>query len=89
MMNLAHGSSHASYIGKIISLCVTFSRWVLQIKDKKKNLINSFYHQLILLMEKEIAIHFYSCQENPMEPGRLQSIGSQKFSHDWSDLAHK
>ena len=29
----------------------------------------------------------YSCLENPMEPGGLQSIGSQRVEHDWSDLA--
>ena len=30
-----------------------------------------------------------SCLENPMdrEPGRLQSMGSQRVTHDWSDLA--
>ena len=39
-------------------------------------------------MEKEMAIHFYSYQENPMEPGRLQSIGLQRFGYDWSNLAH-
>ena len=31
----------------------------------------------------------YSCQENPTEePGRLQSIGSQRVGHDLSGLAH-
>ena len=31
----------------------------------------------------------YSCLENPMdkEPSRLQSMGSQRVGHDWSDLA--
>ena len=31
----------------------------------------------------------YSCLENPMdgEPGRLQSMGSLRVGHDWSDLA--
>ena len=31
----------------------------------------------------------YSCLENPMdrEPARLQSIGSHRVGHDWSDLA--
>ena len=32
----------------------------------------------------------YSCLENPMdreEPGRLQSMGSHRVGHDWSDLA--
>ena len=30
----------------------------------------------------------YSCLENPMkeEPGRLQSMGSQRIRHDWSTL---
>ena len=26
----------------------------------------------------------YSCLENPMEPGRLQSTGSQRVGHDWA-----
>ena len=32
----------------------------------------------------------YSCLENSWteEPGRLQSIGSHRVGHDWSDLAH-
>ena len=31
----------------------------------------------------------YSWLENPMEePGRLQSTGSQRVRHNWSDLAH-
>ena len=32
----------------------------------------------------------YSCRENPWteEPGGLQSIGSHRIGHDWSDLAH-
>ena len=30
----------------------------------------------------------YSCLENPMDRGRLQSIGSQRVGHDQSDLAH-
>ena len=32
----------------------------------------------------------YSCLENPMdteEPGGLQSMGSQRVGHNWSDLA--
>ena len=31
----------------------------------------------------------YSCLENPLdrEPARLQSIGSHRVGHDWSDLA--
>ena len=31
----------------------------------------------------------YSCLENPMdkEPGGLQSVGLQRFGHDWSNLA--
>ena len=31
-----------------------------------------------------------SCLKNPVteEPGRLQSMGSQRVRHDWSDLAH-
>ena len=29
----------------------------------------------------------YSCLENPMEPGGLQSIASQRVGHHWSDLA--
>ena len=30
----------------------------------------------------------YSCLENPMEeePGGLQSMGSHRVGHDWSDL---
>ena len=30
----------------------------------------------------------YSCLENLMdvEPGRLQSIGSQRVRHDWTDM---
>ena len=32
----------------------------------------------------------YFCLENPWtdEPGRLQSLGSQRIRHDWSNLAH-
>ena len=33
----------------------------------------------------------YSCLENPMvreEPGGLQSVGSQRVKHDWSNLTH-
>ena len=31
----------------------------------------------------------YSCLENPMEePGGLQSIGSQRVGHEWSDWAY-
>ena len=32
----------------------------------------------------------YSCLENPWTevPGGLQSVGSQRVGHDWSDLAH-
>ena len=26
----------------------------------------------------------YSCLENPQEPGRLQSMGSQRVRHDWA-----
>ena len=26
----------------------------------------------------------YSCLENPMEPGRLQSMGSLRVGHDWA-----
>ena len=26
----------------------------------------------------------YSCLENPMEPGRLQSMGSRRVGHDWA-----
>ena len=29
----------------------------------------------------------YSCLENPMDRG-LQSVGSQRVGHDWSNLAH-
>jgi len=34
--------------------------------------------------------HQYSCLESPWteEPGRLQSIGSHRVRHYWSDLAH-
>jgi len=34
-------------------------------------------------------ITYYSCLENPIakEPGRLQSMGSQRVGHDWIDLA--
>ena len=35
----------------------------------------------------------YSCLENPMnrgeEPGRLQSIGSQRIGHDWLNNTHR
>ena len=39
--------------------------------------------------EDPIPVFQYSCLRIPWteEPGRLQSIGSQKVRHDWSDLA--
>ena len=37
------------------------------------------------ILEKEMATHLFSCLE---KPGRLQSIGSQRVKHDWSNLAH-
>ena len=41
-------------------------------------------------LEKEMATTQYSSLENPMvvESGRLQSMGSQRVGHDWSDLAY-
>ena len=29
----------------------------------------------------------YSCLENPMEPGRLQSMGSLRVGHGWTRLS--
>ena len=31
----------------------------------------------------------YSCLEDPMDRGKLQSIGSQRVGHDCSDCRHK
>ena len=42
-------------------------------------------------LEKEMATHFnILAWEIPWmeEPGRLQSMGSQRIGHDWSDLSH-
>ena len=67
-------------------ITVNFKVWMIQLgRQESKEIFNS-----MLYMEKEMATHSSVLAWRipwTEKPGRLQSMGSHRVEHDWSDLA--